>query len=181
MLKLASALMVVLMSLTAAAQVADIPLPPPPPPGGGPVTPPPRATPAPPTDPSYPTDPNQPLPPAPPSGPTRDYVYTMGSAQTTRSSSQVFSFAPQVGLEQIHTLQLVGTFKKVEIEGVSVTYADGSTSNVYGMGGTLKEGDAQIGRLTGAPVYQVRIQAKTGGIFRRDGAFRLDAVATGPQ
>ncbi len=158
-----------------AQNLGDVPLPPPAGPGEG--------------NPGTPEPPHSPPPQAPPGGqpapspddpPPRngtDVVYTLGSGRTTRGVTKEYVFYPRSDLANIHTLKIVGIYKKTKIEGVRVLFVDSSISkNLSSMTGKLREGDMRSGYPGGYQIKQVIVTATTGGIFRNEGGFRLDAI-----
>lgn len=163
----------------------DVPLPPPAGPGeGNPGTPEPPHSPPPKgppengeLDPPAGGEP-APSPNDPPPRNGNDVIFTLGSGRTLRGVTKDYIFYPQSDLANIHTLKIIGSYKKTKIEGVRVLYANSSYPKNFGnMAGKLREGEIKLGFPGGYQIKQVVVTATTGGIFSNESGFQLDAIA----
>lgn len=163
---------------------ADLPLPGP----GAPPSEPPPVQPTPPFAPS-PTPPSAPsptpppyedptYPPAPPPEYGRDVTYTLGSGQVGRFTDRSFNFYPQVGLRNLRALRITCTNNKIKIKSVKVRINNGREINATFLNGVYNLGDSRNHYLySNNEVVKITVKASSPSLFRKNGAFRLDAAA----
>lgn len=158
----------------ALASAEDIPLPGP----GAPPAEPPPTYPTPPPPPSPPPT-NPTPPPNPPGQPGQDITYTLGSGQVGRFGDRDFDFYPQWGLRNLRALRLSCTNNKIKIKSVQIKFTNGRSARAQFLKGVYSFGDSRTQYLYGGQeVERVTVNAASSSIFKKNGAFRLDAAAT---
>lgn len=130
--------------------------------------------------------PTNPPPAAPPPAPAPPHqgaerTYTVGVGQVGRFKSRQFVYSIPPYLNKIWALRVTCTQQKVKIKNVILTYTDGQQSEAFMLSGVLeKPGDSRIHYMYGKNIAKITVVAASSSVFKKNGAFRLDATASVP-
>lgn len=136
-------------------------------------TPPPRAEQPPPGD-DYPAPPPQ-QPPR--EAPGNDVTYTLGSGSVGRFKDRSFTFRARYDMNKFRAMRMQCTDAQLRILKVIVRYTDGRTERIPNLEITYRAGQSHIAYMDRRPVSDVTVIAESTSMFKKGGAFRLDAAA----